>query len=623
MKVSDIKVGDTIFEYTILKLNSPDSRHLLCRCSCGVEKTVDKFHLINGRTKSCGHLRKDVLRETADKKRLRLDGQQFGEWTALDFDSSKQKWRCQCSCKEIRYVSTYSLTAGLSKSCGHSTNQFKDLKGQTFSEWTVIEYVGDRYWKCKCSCGEVRNISSNHLIGGYSKSCGHDGHKFIDLTGEIKGDLLIEEYLGNMMWKCKCMKCGEIKEISSASLRNDEYKYICKNTHHIGEIINNLEIIGQLSGTVVIAECKLCGTVKAYNYSNIVKNISCGCLRANQYTKDDCVKVLTDLYNERGTKPFIEDLIDALNINRSTAFNYKQKYELDDYLNKIYGSKYERDLAELLDTWGIKYVLHSRSIINPFEIDIYIPDKKIAIEINGDYWHSSQIIDKHYHKNKTLACKNKGIALIHLFEHELRNDTKLSIIYDTLKAMLTMNNNVLYARKLLVKEIGIDTAKEFISSNHISGYTFSNINIALVDEYNNIAGLMTFKESRFDTQYQYEIIRLCYSKDVVIIGGAEKMFKYFIDNYNPTSIVSYCDAGKFTGAIYSKLGFDYVNWTEPGYVWVKYSGNIVMSRYQTQKYKLIEKGLGTKEQTEDEIMTDAGFLKIYNCGNYKFEWRSS
>ena len=62
--------------------------------------------------------------------------------------------------------------------------------------------------------------------------------------------------------------------------------------------------------------------------------------------------------------------------------------------------------------------------------------------------------------------------------------------------------------------------------------------------------------------------------------------------------------------------------TKPNYVWVNKSTNTVLTRYQTQKSKLVGIGLGTNEQTEDDIMSNAGYIKIYNSGNIKFIWKN-
>ena len=61
--------------------------------------------------------------------------------------------------------------------------RLKDLTGQTFGRWTVLERAENEYtsgghskvmWKCKCNCekGTVKNISANLLLNGHSKSCG-------------------------------------------------------------------------------------------------------------------------------------------------------------------------------------------------------------------------------------------------------------------------------------------------------------------------------------------------------------------------------------------------------------------------------------------------------------------
>ena len=61
---------------------------------------------------------------------------------------------------------------------------------------------------------------------------------------------------------------------------------------------------------------------------------------------------------------------------------------------------------------------NTRLIINPCELDIYLPDLNLAIEYNGRYWHSYPRKSKSYHLDKSLACRKKGIRLIHIYEFE-------------------------------------------------------------------------------------------------------------------------------------------------------------------------------------------------------------
>lgn len=101
------------------------------------------------------------------------------------------------------------------------------------------------------------------------------------------------------------------------------------------------------------------------------------------------------------------------------------------------------------------------------------------------------------------------------------------------------------------------------------------------------------------------------------------MFRYFVERYNPTSIITYTNIAKFTGDIYTKLGFNsngINSITDPNYIWYDITSKTIIPRYKTQKHKLIEAGLGKETQTEDEIMKELDFLKIYDSGNLRLEW---
>ena len=69
----------------------------------------------------------------------------------------------------------------------------------------------------------------------------------------------------------------------------------------------------------------------------------------------------------------------------------------------------------------VKYISNDRSIISPLELDIYIPENHLAIEINGCYWHSNDYKPKSYHMDKWSQCKEKGIKMITLWEDWIRD----------------------------------------------------------------------------------------------------------------------------------------------------------------------------------------------------------
>ena len=65
------------------------------------------------------------------------------------------------------------------------------------------------------------------------------------------------------------------------------------------------------------------------------------------------------------------------------------------------------------------------------------------------------------------------------------------------------------------------------------------------------------------------------------------------------------------------------NITSHNYRWVSLYGSDVITRYKAQKQNLLDMGLGIYGDTENEIMTNLGYLKVYDCGNLKFTWQSN
>lgn len=59
----------------------------------------------------------------------------------------------------------------------------KDLKGQRFGRWFVIEKTevknGKVYWLCKCDCGNTKTVCAYSLTSGKSQSCGCLHHEMI------------------------------------------------------------------------------------------------------------------------------------------------------------------------------------------------------------------------------------------------------------------------------------------------------------------------------------------------------------------------------------------------------------------------------------------------------------
>jgi AraC-like DNA-binding protein len=255
-------------------------------------------------------------------------------------------------------------------------------------------------------------------------------------------------------------------------------------------------------------------------------------------------------------------------------------------------------------------------VIQGRELDIFIPDLKIAFEYNGLYWHSEINRTKNYHIGKTKQCYKNDIRLIHVFEDEWLN--KKDIVKSRVLNILVQSNKI-YARKCEIKEVNNTIKKQFLNDNHIQGTDKSNIKLGLY--YNDeLVSLMTFGKPRFNKKYEWELIRFCNKLNTTVVGGASKLFKYFIKTYNPKSIISYSDLRWGSGQLYENIGMNYINTTSPNYYYI--IGKARDTRHNYTKDKLVKQGYDPK-QTEHEIMFDRKIYRIYDCGNRVYTWSKS
>lgn len=285
-------------------------------------------------------------------------------------------------------------------------------------------------------------------------------------------------------------------------------------------------------------------------------------------------------------------------------------------------SKKEKEIVNFIKTITKEEIIENdKNIISPLELDIYIPNLSLAIEFDGLRWHSENFCEnKNYHLEKTIECNKKGIRLLHIFEDEW--DFKKDIIKEIIKGIIVGSCNKFFARKCNVELVSSNEAKIFINENHLQPYINSSINIGLY--YNNeLLSLMSFGKKRINLgskhiDNQFELLRYCTKRETTVIGGAIKLFKFFLKNYNPEKIISYSDNRLFLGKVYEKLGFSLKHTSPPNYFYV--IGKKRENRFKFRKSELIKEGYD-KNKTEHEIMLERGIYRIYDCGCKVWEYK--
>ena len=267
------------------------------------------------------------------------------------------------------------------------------------------------------------------------------------------------------------------------------------------------------------------------------------------------------------------------------------------------------------DSYSGWIVENDRSILEGSELDIVLPDLGLAIEFNGDYWHSETFKDKQFHLQKTNGVENFGYQLVRIFEHEWVKKKKL--VQSILLAKMGIFTNRIYARQCTLKQIPFP--RDFLEENHIQGAGVGTpFNYGLY--FNDIlVSVLTFGPSRFLNTHKYELYRFCTIQGTQVVGGFSKMLKHFVIGKGP-DIMTYCDRRFSTGSTYANNGFTFVKYTDPGYFYIK--GRVKLSRYQCQKHLLKDRfpEIFSEDKTGDQIMKEAGYHKVHDCGNIVYSY---
>lgn len=306
-----------------------------------------------------------------------------------------------------------------------------------------------------------------------------------------------------------------------------------------------------------------------------------------------------------------------------TRYGIDNTYKLSNY---VCNSTFNKDFATRLECCGINYesefFIPSDSSGHGFRYDFKIDN--VLIEINPWPFHnstwnpidSSNLLDKTYHYNKTKVAKEHGYRCLNIWDW----DDKDKII-KSLKS-----RKKLFARNCKVRKIEQSYIDDFLNTYHFQNTCKGQQYCYGLFQDDLLVQVMTFGKSRYNHNYEFELLRLCTRNDFYIVGGAEKLFKHFVDDINPDSIISYCDNSKFSGEVYERIGLIQQSFGNPTRHWYNpkiqkhVTENLLRQRGFDQLFGDIF-GYYGKGTNNNELMLQNGFVEIYDCGQSVFTWR--
>ena len=490
----------------------------------------------------------------------------------------------------------------------------------------------------------------------YSKTCGHKFQRRI-------ADFCVSNKDKNM-----CTVCAKHTRRTSS----DDFIQDCTIASP------TLEILTTDIHTVrdrVLTRCTICGAEKERLVRKLLEGTSCTCTPSTKqeayYTK-----------KRKNNEDFLQDLSTTVHDTLIPLEPYVSAHTPIKFKCTLCGRIFKAEPNNITSKTGMRCICQSRKstgeaevyeyiqsvyqgdiirnyiLPNKQEVDIYLPDLHIAFEYDGIYWHNEQMLYKrlsqdgkksillstvrNYHLHKTELCKSMGIQLIHIFETEWIQQRRI-IENKLLYLMKVSPYKRIYANhKTFVQVITLSRANTFLKKHHIQGVDHSaSICLGLyrktAEHKKELLSVMTFCKPRRalgqtnKTSYDYELSRFASNISYVVLHAYDKLFAYFEKNYTWKKLITYADRRWSTGKIYNDTAWKLIHTSKPNYFYV-YKGSL-KHRYTFSKQKLakyatnphstyydIFNSIYKDTLSEKDIMSLAKIPKIYDCGNYVYEY---
>ena len=264
-------------------------------------------------------------------------------------------------------------------------------------------------------CGEENNKLGNHI--------------------RHKHNINAQDYYDQYIGKHYCPVCG--KETVFRSI-NQGYLTYC--SIHCADLEKSIFKTNNLQKDSKIKQKTKNTNLLRYGVTNTfqIKDVKEKCIK-NNHTPEALIKRSANLY--KNLEKFCKEhncitLEKAMQINPCNGwwsevdFIIYKKWRkcvplsqlniVKNYKPRNNKSKNECNLYQAIcNNYNGKVIQSDRQIIKPLELDIYLPDLKLAIEYNGCYYHSTESgTSKNYHLEKSLKCRQLGIRLIHIYDCE-------------------------------------------------------------------------------------------------------------------------------------------------------------------------------------------------------------
>lgn len=431
-------------------INSNNSIMCICRCDCGVIKEIPPKSLKRG-IKSCGCRSSVSPRLDVDQLKLDLIGAIINWFTIIDVYRDNKtrrvmiRLRCECG-TEKTYTKKLVFGNKLPLSCGchHKTEEYKAAHKMSDS---CRKCISDSRKQFYLDHPEEKLAQSNRMKDFFNINT-----EYRRLAGERISNWFKSDKDGVKKWADKRRQWYRDNPEKVASMAEKRSEWCKNNPDKVAETAekvreywrNHPEKVAQMSEKIreiakekselffdVYRNCQIDNRKDIdnefinshrdrrleYNIDPLLSVIHSDYINALKYgniASYDIIKTRCPLCGEYAEHSFH-------NVFSFSKGSFKNNNPPLCRLCKVKqtSSKAEQEIADYISTfYDGELVRNDRSVLNGKELDLYYPEKKIAIEFNGDYWHDENHQSRDYHYNKYIYCRDLHVTLVSIFESD-------------------------------------------------------------------------------------------------------------------------------------------------------------------------------------------------------------
>jgi len=558
----------------------------------------------------------------------------------------------RCKCGQIYCRAFERFKHNKVKSCGNCNSSTRHSRTHSYQH--VQQYVSDQGCRLlstsyqsqhdvltiQCGCGQRFDRTFQHFKQLKRNVCSVCSGKSVKWTtasvnaylSSLNSELVTDKFTGVAhIHQFKCNTCSEPFSTRFDDLKRSRHPGSCQSCTY--DQNKNIRLNPQLVSDYISQ--RGCVLLSTYNNISTQLQIRCRCnrvykqsfgvfrsrphpecprcsvIRTHNLSHGQLDKLSDSAYlsNANETKT-LHEIAGDIGVSLQTVCNYFHKLKIP--ITRHNQSRGERELALKLTDMELNVELGQRNIIPPYELDLYLPDHKLAIEYCGLYWHSDQVQhDIQYHKRKHDMCKEMNIQLFTLFEDEWEHNSQAVIKKITNAVGLDVKS--LYARNTVISEISSKTAATFLDKYHIQRSGSGSIRYGLYHGRELVAVMLFSKLNKMTGSYT--LTR--YASSQRVVGGFSKLLKKFERSHAWTNIVSFADQRWSNGKLYFSCGFELDKIIPPDYYYVK-----GLTRYH--KFNFRHSKIAHRFTNYDSMLSESqnckmnGYSKLWDCGKMKF-----